>query len=113
MLETDDGVRVKKAFSLDDVVGRAIVCDDGVTRRVQQICHSLRYPDRLLVNEIDEDETPGGAWVHALSLACQMHGNPVPTKEQMQAASRYWGAHRFVPDNKPLTTPSGIHLLKN
>lgn len=97
MLETDDGI-VLNTFPLSEVLGRTITCNDGVTRRVEQISHSMRFTDMLLINEVNEDETPGGAYVHALSLACQMHGLPIPTKEKMEAASRTWNAFRFSPE---------------
>lgn len=111
MLTSEDGV-VLQAFNLRDVVGKNIVCDDGVKRRVEQITRSQRYADKVLVNEINEDETPGGAFVHVLSLHCQMFGLSVPTKEQMHAFSRAMRAFRWQPDPNEvpgtITLPSGI-----
>jgi hypothetical protein len=114
MFETDDGVRVN-GFHLRDVVGRNITCEDGVTRKVEQISYSHRYAEKVLINEINEDETPGGAWVHALSLACQMHGDPLPTEEQKRHFNKIWKAMRFVPDEGQtmpgsIVTPGGIIL---
>lgn len=97
MLETDDGI-VLSGFALRDVVGRNITCEDGVTRRVEQISHSQRFSDMLLVNEVNEDETPGGSWVHALSLACQMNGAALPTVDQKKSFSRTMNAFRFQPE---------------
>lgn len=108
MFETNDGVRIK-GFNLSDVVGRNIVCEDGVTRRVEQISHSFRFADKVLINEINEDETPGGAWVHILSLGAQMHGEPLPTKAQKQACSRVFESMRFVP-TEDVVTPGFIKL---
>jgi hypothetical protein len=115
MLETDDGI-VLKGFHLRDAIGRNIICDDGVQRRVEQISHSYRYADKVLINEVNEDETPGGAWVHALSLACQMHGGRLPTQEEKRAFSRTMQAFRFEPERDRLGTfrlPSGISIVRN
>lgn len=111
MFETDDGINIK-TFHLRDVVGRIITCDDGVRRKVEQISYSHRYPTRVLVNEVNEDETFGGTWVHALSLSCQMHGDPLPTKEQRDAFDRAMSAFSFEPEPERTggfrTLPSGI-----
>lgn len=117
MLETDNGIQLT-TFHLSDVVGRTIICDDGVSRRVEQISHSYRYADKVLINEINEDENPGGAWVHALSLSCQMYGRPLPTMEQKKAFSRTMGAFRFEPEEDQvmpgfIKLPSGILLSKH
>lgn len=117
MLETDDGI-VLQGFNLRDAVGRMIVCEDGVTRKCEQISHSMRYADMFLLNEVNEDETPGGCWVHALSLACQMHGLPLPTKEQKKAFGRTMNAFRFEPEEDQhmpgfFRMPSGLILSKN
>jgi hypothetical protein len=108
MFETEDGITIK-GFSLRDVVGRQIRCDDGVTRKVEQISYSQKHMDRVLVNEINEDETPGGTWVHALSLGCQMNGSPIPTQEQMDAFSRVVKALRFQPEDE--STPKSKYML--
>lgn len=116
MFESDDGLRLQ-GFNLRDVIGRTIVCDDGVKRKVEQISHSFRYPTRVLINEVNEDETPGGSWVHALSLSCQMMGNPLPTPEQRAAFDRVMSAMSFVPDPEHqrgdlVTLPSGLKVYK-
>jgi hypothetical protein len=112
MLETDDGIQLS-GFHLRDVIGRSIVCDDGITRRVEQISHSFRFADKVLINEMDEDDEKGGSWVHALSLSCQMCGKPVPTKDQKEAFSRTMGAFRFQPERDAhapqfIKLPSGL-----
>ena len=117
MLETDDGIRLS-GFHLRDVVGRNIVCEDGITRKVEQISHSMKYSDMILVNEVDEDDTPGGSWVHCLSLAAQMCGRRLPTKEEKQAFSRTMNAFRFEPEEDAhtpgfLKLPSGVLISKN
>jgi hypothetical protein len=116
MLETEDGI-VLQCFHLRDVLGRNITCEDGVTRRVEQISHSFRYSDMLLLNEVNEDELQGGAYVHALSLACQMTGTKLPTVDQKKAFSRTMNAFRFQPEEDPSTPgfirmPSGLLISK-
>lgn len=111
MLQSD-GLELR-AFNFRDVIGRTIECEDGVKRRVEQISYSHRYADKVLINEVNEDETPGGAWVHVLSLSCQMHGNPVPTVEQKKAFTRMASALRWQPDPTEggsgfVKTPSGL-----
>lgn len=112
MIETDDGIQIK-GFHLRDVVGRMIKCEDGITRKVEQISYSHRFADKVLVNEIIEDDTPGGSWVHVLSLSCQMHGQPIPTLDQKKAFSRTASALRFRPEEDAHTPgfvklPSGL-----
>lgn len=116
MFETDDGI-VINGFQLRDVVGRSIICEDGVCRKVEQISYSQRFADKVLVNEINEDETPGGAWVHVLSLARQMHDQTPATMDQKKAFSRTMGAIRFEPERDALMPgfiklPSGILLSR-
>jgi hypothetical protein len=116
MLETEDGI-VLNSFHLRDVLGRNITCEDGVTRRVEQISHSYKYTDMLLINEVNEDETPGGMYVHALSLACQMTGTKLPTADQKKAFSRTMNAFRFQPEEDQATPgfirlPSGLLVSK-
>jgi hypothetical protein len=116
LLTTDDGI-VLSTFHLRDVVGRKIRCEDGIDRYVEQISYSQRYADKVLVNELNEDETPGGAWVHALSLACQMCGSPLPTLEQKKAFTRTMQAFKFQPEEDAHTPgfiklPSGLLLSK-
>lgn len=110
MLESDE-LRLQ-SFNLRDVVGKTIMCEDGVKRRVEQISYSHRYADKVLINEILEDETPGGAWVHVLSLSCQMYGNPLPTVEQKRAFTRFARSLRWnqSKDQEGITLPSGIVL---
>lgn len=115
MLESNDGAIRIKGFSLNDCIGRNVKCEDGVTRRIIQITPSQRYYDMFLVNEVNEDETPGGTWVHALELTCMMHGEPPPTKEQKVAFSKAMSAVGFLPEpdqTMPGYTklPSGIIL---
>lgn len=88
------------AFKREDVIGRNIVCEDGVTRRVESITESFRYPDMMIVNEVIEDDVPGGSWVHVLSLSRQMHGNSLPTPEEKRAFSKAMWATFQDPANQ-------------
>lgn len=117
MIECDDGITLQ-TFPLSEVIGRTIICEDGVARRVEQISHSYRFADMVLINEVNEDETPGGSWVHALSLACQMCGKRLPTKAEKQAFSRTMNAFRFEPEEDQrmpgfFRLPSGLILSKH
>jgi len=116
VLETDDGIQLS-TFHLKDVLGKVMICEDGISRRVEQISHSYRYTDMVLINEAHEDDTKGGSWVHALSLACQMNGKPPPTRDQKEAFSRTMQAFRFQPEPDEQTPgfiklPSGLLLRR-
>jgi len=116
MLETDDGITLS-GFHLSECLGRKIKCNDGETREVIQISHSMKFSDMLLINEVNEDEEAGGSYVHALSLACQMTGSPLPTEEQKRSFSRTMNAFRFEPEADQrmpgfFKLPSGILLSR-
>ena len=116
MLETEDGITLQ-SFHLRDVLGRTIICEDGVARRVEQISHSQKFSDMLILNEVNEDEEAGGSWVHVLSLACQMHGLPLPTREQKKAFGRTMNAFRFEPEPDAVMPgfyrlPSGVLISR-
>lgn len=111
MLESDE-IRLQ-SFDLKDVLGRMITCADGVTRYVETISYSHMYPTRVLINEIQEEETPGGAWVHALDLSCQMFGNQRPSPQQIAHFNKAMSAFKWVPDvnydrQGNIVLPSGI-----
>lgn len=106
MLETEFGKLGK--FNINDVLGRTIICDDGVPRRVHSIHYSFQHKDRFIINEPDPDSNMGH-WVHALSLSCQIHGNSLPTEEQKKAASRAWNKLLYTEQgNKLKVTPTGL-----
>lgn len=109
MFETDDGITIN-TFKISEVIGRVITCDDGVRRKVIQITPSQRFPWQYLVNEVNQDEEKGGSWVHALSLSCQMHGKPLPSREQREAFERMSQAFSFQETDRQghITLPSGI-----
>lgn len=116
MLETDEGITLQ-GFHLRDVLGRTITCEDGVSRRVEQISHSYKFTDMMLINEVNEDEERGGSYVHALSLACQMCGRSLPTQDQKKAFSRTMQAFRFEPEEDQVMPgffklPSGVLISK-
>lgn len=64
-----------------EAIGKTIICEDGVPRRVVEIVPSHRYPYMCVINEQDPDSQLG-YFVHNLSLSCQLLGQPLPTKEQ-------------------------------
>lgn len=86
----EDGVdltRVPQKFPLREAVGRNIICEDGIARRVVNICFSYRFKWKAIVNETDPDASMGH-FVSLLSLAAQVHGKPLPTKDQEAAFAR-------------------------
>lgn len=67
----------------------------------------------VIINEMIEDDTPGGSWCHVLSLSCQMLGKPLPDRDTKEAFSRAMRAMKFVPEEslqEPglITLPSGL-----
>lgn len=106
MIETEFGTLNK--FPLSEAVGRTIICDDGIPRKVVNICFSYRYKHRAIVNETDP-EAESGHWVHLLSLACQIEGKPLPTEEQKQAFTRMTRALDWEQqDSRFRVTKSGL-----
>lgn len=96
-METEYG-RVE-VFPLGEAIGRSIICDDGITRTVRNISHSFRYKDRVIINEQDAEDV-AGYFCHTLSLACQIHGDPLPTEEQKRAFTRMVQALHWKEDKK-------------
>ena len=100
-----------KGFALEDVIGRTIVCEDGIPRQVLEIEHSYAYPWRSVINEGDP-ESNMGYFVNNLSLAYQMHGKQVPTKEQQDAFAKMALSMAFnTNDTLWKKTNSGIVVL--
>lgn len=115
MLQSDE-IKLQ-SFELQDVIGKQIYCADGVKRYVESIAYSHAHPTRVLINEIQEEETQGGAWVHVLDLSCQMYKTPRPTPEQIAAFNRAMSSMRWVPDvnydkQGNIVLPSGIVVPK-
>ena len=118
MFETDDGL-VFQGFRPRDVIGKYIVAECGEKHLVEQISYSHKYADMMILNEHDESMPTNHYWVHVLSLARQMMGMPIPTKEEKEAASRVFHAVRWEPTDgdhdkggPTLVTPSGLKLVK-
>ena len=79
----------KKKFDIQYFVGKSVVCEDGIARRVDHICNAYGFPGRAIINERDP-ESRAGWFVSLLSLGCQYVGDPLPTKEQEIAFLRLW-----------------------
>lgn len=76
-----------QSFKLKDAIGKSIVCEDGLQRRVVEITNSYRYPWRAIINEQDEDSR-AGHFVNIFSLCSQIISNYVPTKDEQEAFAR-------------------------
>lgn len=70
-----------------EAIGKTIICEDGVPRRVVEIVPSHRYPHMCVINEQDPDSQLG-YFVHNLSLSCQLLGQPLPSEDAKQAFNR-------------------------
>ena len=74
---------------LEASIGKTIVCDDGIARKVVEATYSLAHGRGafVIINEKDPDSNLGH-WCHILSLTCQVLGAPKPTQENMDALTR-------------------------
>lgn len=70
-----------------EAIGRTIICEDGVPRRVVEIVKSLRWPWKMIINERDP-ESNAGYFVTTLSLCAQLLKAPMPSREQEEAFQR-------------------------
>ena len=97
----DGGEINKRGVALSDAIGRNIVCEDGIMRKVHHIVYAQGYKDRAIINEMDPDSRMGH-FVHLLSLSCQIMGQPLPTREQKEAFTRYTKAlyYEETPDEQ-------------
>lgn len=104
-------------IKLNEAIGKTIVCEDNIPRRVVEIVASYRYPWRAIINEQDETAN-GGHWVNMLSLTSQLIGKGVPDKSAQDSFARSVRMRFGIPDNgitkeHPLEKKkSGIILLK-
>lgn len=73
-----------KKISIKDAIGKTIICDDGIPRRVVEIVFSNRWPWKAIINENDP-ESKMGHFVNKLSLTCQLLGKPLPTEAEIKA----------------------------
>lgn len=89
---------------MQEAVGKNIICDDGTSHIVINVCPSLRFKDKCLINETDPD-AESGRFVHYLSLVSQVMGKGVPSKEAMVAASKVWESmyYREMDPNKKIS----------
>ena len=90
-IEFDGGSINAQKLSLRDFLGKTIICDDGIPRKVHQIGPSFRHKDRVVINEGDPDSKMG-YFCHLLLLTRQFYGDPLPTKAEMEHASKAWNA---------------------
>ncbi|NBW17367.1 MAG: hypothetical protein EBR82_56245 [Caulobacteraceae bacterium] len=74
-------------LKISDAIGKTIVCEDNVPRRVVEIVYSYRWPWRVIINEKDPDSN-NGHYCNMLSLSSQLLGKGVPDKEAQDAFSR-------------------------
>lgn len=88
-------------MSLRDFLGKTIICDDGIPRKVHQIALSFQFKGRAIINEGDPD-SKSGYFVHILSMTRQFYGDPLPTRAEMEAADRVWSSmcYEETPDEK-------------
>jgi hypothetical protein len=79
----------EELLSLDpkEAIGKTIICEDGIPRRVVEITGSMKYPWKFVINEQDPDSS-AGHFVSNLSLSAQILGKPMPTKAQEDAFTR-------------------------
>lgn len=95
-----EGGGIAERFKPQDAIGRRLICEDGIPRMVTGITFSFQYKDRFIINEVDPDSQMG-YWIHALSLARQMMGLPLPTQEEKDCASRVWAAIEYEQASDP------------
>lgn len=74
-------------IKITDAIGRTIICEDGIPRRVVEIVPSNRWPWKNIINEKDPDSN-AGYFVSTLSLTAQILGEPLPSREAEEAFKR-------------------------
>lgn len=62
-----------------EAVGKNIICEDGIPRRVVEIVKSMKWPWKMIINEQDP-ESNAGYFVSVLSLCSQLLGQPPPDR---------------------------------
>lgn len=85
-------------FKLKDAIGKTVTCEDGIPRRVVEICGSNRYPWKAIINEEDETSN-GGHFISVYSLAAQVIMNYLPTKDQIEAFNKSVRVSFKIPEN--------------
>lgn len=108
-------------FSCQDAVGKTIICEDGVPRRVVEITTSYAFPWFSIINENDPD-SQSGYFVHNLDLASQCLSEPRPDKDAKEAFIRMCQAMNYnepknrharrTVERKMKKSRGGLFLLK-
>lgn len=79
-----------QGLKLNEAIGKTIVCEDGIPRQVVEICMSVPFAWRAVINEQDPD-SKAGHFVNLLSLSSQLLNKGVPPKEAQEAFARMVG----------------------
>lgn len=98
-----------QGIKLKDAIGKTIICEDGIPRRVVEIVPAFANKFKSIINENDED-SKGGHFVHNYSLAAQILGKPIPDKDAIAAFERMINHRLQYGAPKQRRTKSGIIL---
>ena len=100
-------------WAQNEAIGRTIICEDGVPRRVVEIVKSMRWPWKMVVNEKDP-ESNAGHFVTVLSLCAQLLGKPLPSKDSEIAFQKMMRVKFKIGEDgsfdKPPPRQSGIFI---
>lgn len=101
---------------MKEAIGRTIICDDGIPRRVVEIAQSMKWPWKVIINEQDP-ESKSGYFCNTLSLSAQLIGAPLPDADHLKAFENHCKVNFGIKDDgsfdKPPEMPkSPIHLLR-
>ena len=101
--------KISEKVRYSDAIGRAIICEDGIGRRVVTICGSFQYPWKAIINEPDPD-SKSGFFVNLLSLTWQLQGKGIPPKEKQVSYEKVIRALSWnqQPKAKYRMSPSGV-----
>lgn len=76
-----------QSVKITDAIGKTIVCEDDIPRRVVEIVYSHRWPWRAIINEKDP-QSKNGHYVNMFSLSSQLLGKGVPDRDAQDAFSK-------------------------
>jgi hypothetical protein len=82
-----EGRHVEKDTRYDDMIGRTLLCEDDVERRVVEITSSIGFPWLCVINENDPDSKLGH-FVHLLTVVHKRDMHAPPSKEAREAFTR-------------------------
>src|SRR4051812_21458067 len=116
-----DSSPILATFKCEQAIGKTIICEDEIPRRVVEIIPSHAFPWLSIINENDPD-SQSGWFVHNLELAAQCLGEPRPGKEAKEAFIRMCKAmnyndvknrhERRTVEKKMKKSRGGLFLLK-